>query len=207
MNALVPFDTLELLPTVQELTPVPPNLIPTDSKSINYDWAKNTFRYAYLFIRNFSSKDWGENETIQVWIDKALELQTELRELDVAKANEKIISIFREYNICMPGTTQRPTNIDDIIITINDKVWYSTQQDSKQALIHMISYGIFRQGYNNWAIKASKEWLLKYKILINEKELDVRSSKTRRQKKGFVYTNLVQRVSSSISDRIQKYDK
>ena len=68
----------------------------------------------------------------------------------------------------------------------------------------MISYGIFRQGYNNWAIKASKEWLLKYKILINENELDVGSSKTKRQKKGFVYTNLVQRASNSISDRIQK---
>ena len=94
MNALVPFDTLELLPPVQELTPVPPNLIPTDSKSINYDWAKNTFRYAYLFIRNFSSKDCGENETIQEWIDKALELQAELRELGVAKVmkNYKYIS-------------------------------------------------------------------------------------------------------------------
>ena len=79
---------------------------------------------------------------------------------------------------------------------------HNTLQDTKQTLIHMISYKIFRQGYNNWAIKTSKEWLLKYKILINENELDVGSSKTKRQKKGFVYTNLVQRASNSISDRI-----
>ena len=68
----------------------------------------------------------------------------------------------------------------------------------------MITYGIFRNGYNNWAIKASKEWLFKYKIRIDEKESDISTTKTTRQKKGFVYTNLVQRASNSIADRVQK---
>ena len=183
MNALVSYGTQELLPPEPELSPVPPNLIPTDSKSLNYEWAEKTFRYAYLFGRNFGTSTWGNNQNIQAWIDKALQLQTELRELGVAKAHEKIISIFREYNICMPGSTQSPTNIDDIIVIINDKDWYTTQQDSKQALIHMISYGIFRQGYNHWAMKASKEWLYKYKIRIDENALDVTRSKTTRQKR------------------------
>ena len=68
----------------------------------------------------------------------------------------------------------------------------------------MISYGIFRQGYNHWAMKVSKEWLFTHKIRIDEKALDITTSKITRQKKGFVYTNLVQRASNSISDRIQK---
>ena len=72
----------------------------------------------------------------------------------------------------------------------------------------MITYGIFRQGYNHWAIKVSKEWLFKYKIRFDEKEWNVAASKTTRQKKGFVYTNLVKRASNSISDRIRKkYDE
>ena len=87
--------------------------------------------------------DWQDNQNDQTWIEKALQLQTELRELGVKKAHEKIISIFREYNIYMPDSTQRPTNIDDILVIINDKNWYTTQQDTKQTLIYMISYGIF----------------------------------------------------------------
>ena len=121
---------------------------------------------------------------MQAWIDLALQLQTELRELGVEKAHDKTISIFCEHNVCMPGSTQRSTITDDIVVIINDKEWYTTQQDSKQALIHMITYGIFRQGYNHWAIKVSKEWLFKYKIRFDEKEWDVATSKTTKQKKG-----------------------
>ena len=204
MNALVSYDTQELLPPELELSAVPCNLIPTDSRSINHEWAQKTFRYAYLFGRSFGISDWQDNQNVQAWIEKGLQLQTELRELGVRKAHEKIISIFREYNIYMPDSTQRPTNIDDILVIINDKNWYTTQQDTKQTLIHMISYGIFRQGYNHWAMKVSKEWLFTHKIRIDEKALDITTSKTTRQKKGFVYTNLVQRASNSISDRIQK---
>ena len=74
MNALVSYGTQELLPPEPELSPVPPNLIPTDSKSLNYEWAEKTFRYAYLFGRNFGTSTWGNNQNIQVWIDKALQL-------------------------------------------------------------------------------------------------------------------------------------
>ena len=87
----------------------------------------------------------------------------------------------------MPDSTQRPTNIDDILVIINDKNWYTTQQDTKQTLIHMISYGIFRQGYNHWAIKVSKEWLFTHKIRIDEKALDVTTSKKTRQKRVCIY--------------------
>ena len=189
MNALVSYDTQELLPPELELSAVPCNLIPTDSRSINHEWAQKTFRYAYLFARKFGINDWQDNQNVQAWIEKGLQLQTELRELRVAKAHEKIISLFREYNIYMPDSTQRPTNIDDILVIINDKNWYTTQQDTKQTLIHMISYGIFRQGYNHWAIKVSKEWLFTHKIRIDEKALDVTTSKTRRQKKGLCIPN------------------
>ena len=149
MEAIVAFGTHELTSPEPELTPVPPNLIPTESRNINYKWAEKTFRYAYLFGRNFTTSNWGDDTNVQAWIDKALHLQTELRELGVAKAHEKIISIFREYKVYMPGSTQLPTNIDDVLVIINDKEWYTTQQDSKQALIHMITYGVFRKGYNN----------------------------------------------------------
>ena len=143
MNALIPFSMQDLRPKQDELRSVPYNLLPTDSRSLNQEWAEQTFRYAYIFGRQFGSSDWGDKTKIQAWIDTGMALQQELRDLGVQKAQEKIISIFHQYNVYLPGTNQRPTNIDDVIVIINDKQWYAEQQDSKQQLIHMITYGIF----------------------------------------------------------------
>ena len=206
MNALIPYGLQELEPEPEELRSVPSNLLPTDTRSLNQEWAEQTFRYAYMFGRQFGSSDWGDQAKIQAWIDTGIKLQQELREIGVKKAHDKILSVFREYNVCLPGTNQRPTNFDDVIVIINDKQWYAVQQESKQQLIHMITYGIFRSGYNHWAIKASKEWLSKHKLKLDDREMlhETVQDKTTRRKKGFAYTNLVQRASNSIADRIQK---
>ena len=204
MNAVIPYENMQLDAEEPQLRGVPYDLIPTDSRSLNQDWAEKTFRYAYLFGRNFGSSDWGNTENVQAWIDKALQLQVELRDLGVKKAHEKVISTFREYNVCIPGSVQKPTNMDDILVIINDKDWYTEQQENKQTLIHMVMYGIFRRGYNHWAVKASQDWLFKYKIRIDDKESIDPQAKGSRQKKGFVYRNLVQRASNGIADRIQK---
>ena len=206
MNALIPYSLQELEPEPEELRSVPLNLLPTDTRSLNQEWAEQTFRYAYIFGRQFGSSDWGDQSKIQAWINTGMKLQQELREIGVRKAHDKIVSVFREYNVCLPGTHQRPTNFDDVIIIINDKNWYAEQQEFKQQLIHMITYGIFRSGYNHWAIKASKEWLLKQKLKLNDREMlqELVQDKITRRKKGFAYTNLVQRASNSIADRIQK---
>ena len=206
MNALIPYSMQELQPKQDGLRSVPSNLLPTDARSLNQEWAEQTFRYAYIFGRNFGSSDWGDQSKIQAWIDRAIQIQQELREIGVQKAHDKIISVFRDYNVCLPRTNQMPTNIDDVIIIINDKQWYMEQQDSKQQLIHMITYGIFRSGYNHWAFKACKEWLMKYRLKLDDTEMleDTLDDKASRRKKGFVYTNLVQRASNSIADRIQK---
>ena len=64
MNVIVSYGTQELLPPEPELSPVPPNLIPTDSKSLNYEWVEKTFKYVYLFGRNFGTSTWGNNQNI-----------------------------------------------------------------------------------------------------------------------------------------------
>ena len=161
MNALIPFGTQEFVPKEPELRAVPFNLLPTDSKSLNNTWAEKTFRYAYLFGREFGTSAWDNKQNLQAWIDKSIHLQQELRELGVRKAHEKVVMVFREYNIKLPNSNQNPTNIDDILVIINNHEWYITDKEYKQQLIHMITYGIFRNGYNYWAVKACKEWLQK----------------------------------------------
>ena len=184
---------------------VPMDLILIDSKQLDEDWARNTFRYAHCFSKEITTTIINKPEDLQKWIDIATDLQLELRTIGLQKAHAKIIEVFKDYGVYLPSTSnekQHPVNFDDVITIISDSYWYQTRQLSKQALIHMVSYGIFRKGYNIWAINAANEWLNKRRIRYIESTST--HEKKRRRGKGFVYCNLVLRASNSIADRIQK---
>ena len=188
------------------LRQVPTNLIPIDTKGMNSSWAEKTYRYAFLFDSSFKSTAYEGPEDLQRWIDIAINMQNELKEIGVSKAHQKILEIFNDYDVRLQGPNkQKPVNFEDIMSIISDKNWYQTNQESKRNLIHMVTYGIFRRGYNNWAISACNTWLQKYNVtLVSDDQADGVSEKGKRRKKGFVYTNLVLRASNSVADRIQK---
>ena len=188
---------------------VPQDLIPTDSNKLDEAWAKKTFKYAYCFSTSFAGCTYTDTNELQQWIDIATSVQRELRTLGCTKAHEKILQVVHEYDVYMPSNTddkQRPTCMDDVITIITDRSWYENRQHAKRALIHMLAYGIFRKGYNTWAIDASNEWLNHQEIVLKyENQHDEHGGlKSKRQGKGFVYSNLVLRASNSIADRIQK---
>ena len=200
-----PFNTnQQALALPSEHRNVPIDLLPVETKKLDLSWAERTFCYARFFSTSFTSEEHVFQQELQSWIDKATALQNELKEIGVLKANEKVVEIFNKYEVCMPGTTNvRPTSFDDVLVIINDKTWYQNQQELKRNLIHMVSYGIFRTGHNNWAKRATNEWLLKHNVTI-QGEINTTNNRAKRKKKGFVYSNLVHRASNSIADRIQK---
>ena len=197
---------LQLVPLTQTLREVPIDLLPVDTKKIDALWAEKTFRYAHMFSSSFTSTAYTNDEDLQIWINTAIDLQNELKDIGVSQAHKKILQILNDYDVRIPGSSnQKPKNFDDVITIISDKQWYQTNQESKRSMIHMITYGIFRRGYNNWAVNASKQWLQSKNVtLADEVGNSEISDKSRRKKKGFVYTNLVMRASNSIADRIQK---
>ena len=173
-------------------------MIPVDSKHLDETWARRTFKYAYCFSDEITTTIVNDSDDLQKWINIATNLQLELREIGLQKAHNKAVEVFRDYSVCLPGTNEQPVNFDDLITIISNATWYRSRQLSKQGLIHMVSYGIFRKGYNTWAINAANDWL-------HRKHLQLKDDNTRsRRGKGFVYCNLVLRASNSIADRIQK---
>ena len=178
--------------------PVPFDLIPVDSKQLDETWATKTFKYAHYFSGDITTKIINDTEDLQTWIGIALDIQLELRAIGLQQAHAKIVDGFRDYGVYLQTSSshmQHPVEFDDIISIISNVNWYKTRQVSKQALIHMVTYGIFRKGYNTWAIEAANEWL-------NKRNLKLTQGK--RRGKGFVYCNLVLRASNFIADRIQK---
>ena len=181
---------------------VPKDLIPVDTKLLDSNWAEQTYKYAHCFSKDITTTIVHDPADLQKWIDIATNVQLELRAIGLQKAHAKAIEVFKDYGVKLPGTNQNPVNFDDIISIITNPDWYSTRQLAKQGIIHMVSYGIFRKGYNIWAIQAANEWLNKnhLKFIDNIEE----SNLNKRRGKGFVYSNLVLRASNSMADRIQK---
>ena len=125
-----------------------------------------------------------------------------------AGIKEVIHRASTEYGMKLPcNPTQSPVNLDDIMTIIGDINWYKANTDSKRRIIHMLAYGIFRQGQNGWVHEAAKVWFQTYKLTINS-TTDGRLNTTdnalhkRRQIKGFAYSIIVSRVSNTLSDRM-----
>ena len=197
---------LQIVPTIPTLREVPIDLLPVDTKKIDALWAEKTFRYAHLFSSKFNSTAYTNDEDLQLWINTAIDLQNELKDIGVSQAHKKILQILGDYDVRIPSSNnQKPKNFDDVMMIISDKQWYQTNQESKRSMIHMITYGIFRRGYNNWAIRAGKEWMQSKNVTYAPEVSNTENAdKNKRKKKGFVYTNLVMRATNSIAHRVQK---
>ena len=90
------------------------DLIPIDSKQLDEDWARNTFRYAHCFSDEITTTIINKPEDLQKWIDIATDLQMELRTIGLQKAHAKIIDVFKDYGVYLPSTTnekQYPVNL------------------------------------------------------------------------------------------------
>ena len=92
----------------------------------------------------------------------------------------------------------------NVFSIIFNKQWYASRQLAKQALIHMVSYGIFRRCYNTWVIEAANDWIKNKNIKLVGFDDDkiTAGNHGRRQGKGFAYSNLVLCASNLIADRI-----
>ena len=100
-------------------------------------------------------------DNLQRWIEVTSDIQKQLLTIGVQKSHSIIIDVFHYYGVYVPSGTselQRPVNFDDVISIISDEQLYESRQLAKQALMHVVSYGIFRRGYNKWAIEAPNDW-------------------------------------------------
>ena len=76
---------------------------------------------------------------------------------------------------------------------------------TKQQIIYMITYGMFRQGHNQWVYNISSNWLKYKNIQLKHMELDgspIKNEKQRESSKGFFYSNICYRASNIIFYKI-----
>ena len=193
---------------------VPPDLLPTTLSKYTTEWAQNTYGYANLFDSDIRNTAFNNNNDINKWISIATKMYSEIRDLGFDRGREHLVSrAISDHNMMMGANKDiEPRNLDDIISIVTDRDWYASMTEGRRRTIHMLSYGIFRQGNNSWALQCVREWMatknIKYSSdsrLTNDGNRIIHNDSNRiihkRQMKGFVYSILVGKVSGHISER------
>ena len=186
---------------------VPNNLIPIDFKKMDDTWQQYTYKYAHMFDNSkFTGTTWTDTTDLGNWKRLAKSITEELRQKGKDAFEKHIIDYFSYHKYTMKANdATKPTNIDDIISIISDREWYLNNKKKKQQIIYMITYGMFRQGHNQWAYDISSNWLKGKNMKLKHMDLDgspINSEKQRETSKGFVYSNICYRASNIISYKI-----
>ena len=177
---------------------VPSNLIPVQANKITVEWAKNTFRYAHIFVPNINSHAYENDEDSQLvlWKNKAREIQEEIKSLGVTQTMKYICNDMKNRHCTIPNTGANPTNLGDIFSILCDSNFYKSNVNMARERIYRYCWGIYRVGHNDWIHTYVNAWL-------NEKNLTLDYGTTEKEtRKNFVYSNFQKKVSTLFSDRI-----
>lgn len=196
-----PFTAIQI-PQARETTVsrVPRDLIPTKKNgraACHIQWAKRTYQYFHLFDSNISSLRSEDHDELLAWIDHTIGIQNQLKEWGCYLAKKEVLKLAVEEFDKELSSCQKPTNLNDLLSIFGNTTWYGQNTARKRDMIYMLSFGLFRMGYNTWAIEAERQWLTSHNLAYKEKTPQDRS------RKGFVYMLLVHRASDMLSKQIQ----
>ena len=181
-----------------EAKEVPPDLLPVHSLYLSRnDWAKRTYPYWCAFNVGRIPLDPTEDDLAK-WRDAAADIMEELKAIGVSKAQEKICNMMNSY-FTFEYKQKHFNNMFQVIDMLSDATFYAENIALFRDMVHMFQYGIFRTGYNGWAVDCANDWMRKRNIVYNNFSL----GKQVRKGKGFVYKLIVNRASDSICNRLQ----
>lgn len=127
---------------------VPNDLLPIATSKYTTTWGQKTYKYAFLFDKDVTTTAYSNMEEVGKWVQLALRINEDLKQIGYSSCIDEIVKTSAiEYNMKMPTCiTSPPTSLDDVVTIISDKVWYQVDTERKRRIIHMLCYGIFRQG-------------------------------------------------------------
>ena len=197
-------------PATRIANPIPENLLPMSKKGCNSSWAKPNYRYCRLFDTSVTVTTTDNQEAIFKWMTIGQGLQDDLRNLGMSKAMTEVLRLSNDFKLRLRG--QEVKSLNDILSIISQPMWYHNNLSRNRGIIYMLAYGIFRNGYNLWALNAAEDWLQTHHLVYmadddttqdqGSEGLDDIHTKAR-SKKGFVYRLLVQSASDIIPKKFR----
>ena len=175
---------------------VPIDLFPTNSNRLDEKWAFQTFRYYNAFHVEHKS-DLPTMQDYKKWIMAGKNIIEDLKGLGVSKANEKNCDMMNTFFV-FDKKNRSFCSLNDVVDFISTPKFYEENTILCRNMIHMFQYGIFRVGFNEWALQAAEDWM-------NMRNITYENEGKRPKGKGFVYKLIVSRACNSICDRLQAF--
>ena len=181
------------------------DLIPLETnggKGCNLAWAKrNNYysRYYQHLDRTATINDNPNKQDYCNWMACGHRIQIEIKELGICETDKEVLRLASEYNLRRTSDGQPPTSVDDVLAIFQDKTWYYDNLAKSRKTIYVLTYGLFRKGYNQWAITASNNWLKDHGLRYVDKD----KADKAQQRKGFVYRILINKASDRLTKKVQ----
>ena len=177
---------------------VPSNLIPVQANQITNEWAKETFKFAHIFVDDINTRAYNEDTDthLDLWKAKARQIQEELKARGIEVTITYICNDMKNKNIAFTNTS--PTISDDIFQILCDTDYYENNKVMARERIYYYCWGIFRVGRNEWIHDQVRKWLDEKALILDY----TKNQSGRFTRKNFVYSNFCKKVGTMLSDRI-----
>ena len=189
--------------TIEQRRSIPMDLFPVYDKKLTNEWARNTYEWRYLFDDECKSLRARTDEDIVSWLIKAKEIREELQNIGISHGQKQVLYLANTiFNLKMCGTNSiSPTKIMDVVSIYANRDFYVKYKDKNIQELYQITYGLTRNGGNNWILDAEAEWMntrqIKYK---SESGTQVIVNRTR----GCIYQNISTKFANTNIRRFRK---
>ena len=178
---------------------IPKDLLPKFAHyTENNKWAQETYQYFHLFDENVKSTTFKDDNDLQKWKNCAVSMIDDLKEIGFVEAKNEIVRVAKDQFHLRVGNDKQICKWTDVVNKFADADWYYSNVEAHACMLYFFQYGIFRNGYNNWLLQASYNWMQKNNIVYDDNDNQQQRTKT---KKGFVLEILHTKASNSIQDR------
>ena len=174
---------------IDERRSIPMDLFPVYDKKLNDQWARETYRWCYLFDDECTTVLPRNDDDVIKWLVKAKKIREELQALGNEMGEKQVLFLAKKnFNLKMIGTESvAPTKVMDVVSIYGDQDYYHSFKDKNVQELYQMIYGLTRNGGNNWILNAEAEWMhgrsIKYKAEPNKNE-------TRNRTRGCIYQNI-----------------
>ena len=93
---------------------VPSDLIPPNTNKLNFQWGKETFKYAYIFLDTINSKAYENDNEVHSWVNKARKIQEEIKNLGYNESVKHICDLLKQKGQRLPNSSNFATNLNDM---------------------------------------------------------------------------------------------
>ena len=194
-------NTLTTGPTFLNTFPIDLKFLPVTS--CQHEWAKETYTQNYFKFPGYFTPptDNGGGEQTEHhldWIDAGNSLREQLMNSGTAAAVVEIRRLAKKLHL-LREDKQEPRDLKDILGIVGDFDWYNRDIEESREIIYILTYRLFRTGYNNWALDSENKWMTDNSLHYDKVG--------RPESKGFAYSLTVQRSSYNITKNIQSVMK